>query len=106
MPIESSTSRAARSGKKAPTRNCSTRAAPSPRSPSGRSPERSMEHDQNAFLRDTLSRFGASGDVLDALLAYTANPFDIERLDLPSLQLADQPHIEAWEDYLRESQRD
>ena len=65
-----------------------------------------MDDHQGAFVRQTLSRCGASGDVLDALLAYTANPFDTGRLDVSRLPFADAPHIEAWEDYARESQRD
>ena len=63
-------------------------------------------HEQDAFLRDTLRGFGASGDALDALLAYTANPFDTGRLDLSRVPLPDQPHIEAWEDYSRDSHRE
>lgn len=65
-----------------------------------------MNHRVDAGARETLARFGASGDVLDALLAYTANPFDIGRLDAADLPLPDEPHVEVWEEYARESQRD
>ena len=56
--------------------------------------------------RDTLAAFGASGDVLDELLAYTANPFETGRLDSGALPLPDAPHLEAWDDYAREAARD
>ncbi len=59
-----------------------------------------------ALVRHTLSGFGASGDLLDGLLAYTANPFDIARLDVSGLPLADGPQLDAWEDYTREAERD
>jgi hypothetical protein len=59
-----------------------------------------------ALLRETLAGFGAPTDVYDELLAYTANPFETNRLDLSSLPLADGPQIEAWEEYARESRRD
>lgn len=65
-----------------------------------------MPEPQDAFLRETLSQCGASGDVLDELLAYTANPFDTGRLDVSHLPLDDAPHIEAWEDYAHEAQRE
>jgi hypothetical protein len=65
-----------------------------------------LDDDLGARQRQTLSALGASGDVVEALLAYTANPFDTARLDLSSLPLADGPQLEAWEDYARESQRD
>jgi hypothetical protein len=60
----------------------------------------------SATPRQTLAGFGASGDALDDLLAYTANPFDTAGLDVSGLPLHDAPQIEAWEDYVRESQRD
>ena len=41
-----------------------------------------IDDDVGVLVRQTLSGFGASGDVLDALLAYTANPFDTARLDV------------------------
>jgi hypothetical protein len=61
-------------------------------------------HDPSAL--DTLLAAGATGASLDALLAYTANPFDLERLDATGLPLPDEPHIEAWEDYLRDARAD
>ena len=65
-----------------------------------------MDDVQGAFLRQMLSSFGAFGDVLDTLLPYTLNPFDVARFDVSSLPLADELHIEAWEDYVQESRRD
>lgn len=66
----------------------------------------SERHDDEAFRRETLAGLGASGAVLDALLAYTANPFDLTRLDAVRLPLDDGPQIEAWEEYARDSERD
>jgi len=65
-----------------------------------------MDDVQGAFLRQMLASFGAFGDVLDTLLPYTLNPFDVARFDVSSLPLADELHIEAWEDYVQESRRD
>lgn len=62
--------------------------------------------DRDARVRQTLSGLGASGEVLEGLLAYTANPFDLSRVDLSRLPLADSPQLDAWEDYAREAQRD
>jgi hypothetical protein len=62
--------------------------------------------DRDARVRQTLSGFGASGDVLDGLLVYTANPFDVARVDVSRLPLEDGPQLAAWEDYAREAQRD
>jgi len=62
--------------------------------------------DRDTLARRTLSGFGASGEVLDGLLAYTANPFDFTRVDVSRLPLADSPQLDAWEDYAREAQRD
>jgi hypothetical protein len=55
---------------------------------------------------DTLAAAGATGAALDALVAYTANPFDAGRLDPSTLPLADEPHVEAWADYARDAGRD
>jgi hypothetical protein len=63
-------------------------------------------NDGEMRVRQTLSGLGASGEVLDGLLAYTANPFDVTRVDLSRLPLADSPQLVAWEDYAREAQRD
>ena len=65
-----------------------------------------MDSDQNDFDRQTLSQCGASGAVLDALLAYTCNPFDIRALDATRLPFADAPHIDAWEAYVRDSREE
>lgn len=65
-----------------------------------------MDDHEDAFLLDTLRRFGAAGAALDALVAYTANPFDLGRLADTGLPLADEPHLDAWEDYAREATRD
>jgi hypothetical protein len=51
--------------------------------------------------RGTLEDLGASGEVLESLIAYTANPFDAERLAALRVPLEDGPQIETWEDYLR-----
>jgi hypothetical protein len=55
---------------------------------------------------DTLTAAGAAGAALDALVAYTANPFDAGRLDPSALPLADEPHVEAWTDYARDAGRE
>jgi hypothetical protein len=65
-----------------------------------------IAHDGDALARRTLSGFGASGHVLDGLLAYTANPFDLARVDVVGLPLADGPQLDAWEDYAQEARRD
>lgn len=65
-----------------------------------------MDDNQDGILRDTLRSFGADGDALDALVAYTKNPFDIKRLGEVSLPLADEPQIDVWEEYAREATRD
>jgi hypothetical protein len=55
---------------------------------------------------DALRAAGASGAALDALLAYTANPFDPGRLNSTRLPLADEPHLEAWTDYVGDAARE
>jgi hypothetical protein len=55
---------------------------------------------------DALRAAGASGAALEALLAYTVNPFDGGRLAAAQLPLADEPHLEAWADYLRDAAGD
>ncbi len=65
-----------------------------------------MDDHPDAYLRDTLRSFGADGDALHALVAYTANPFDIGRLAEIGLPLADEPHIDAWEEYAHQATRD
>lgn len=62
--------------------------------------------DPHASTAAALRGFGASGQTLDELLAYVANPFDLARLRADQLPLADEPHLEAWEDYAREAARD
>jgi len=54
---------------------------------------------------DTLAGLGASGAALDALVAYTANPFDSERLQGACLPLADEPHLADWDDYATDAAR-
>jgi hypothetical protein len=43
---------------------------------------------------------------MDEILAYTSNPFDLSRLDVAALPLADEPHLEAWDEYSREARSD
>lgn len=54
-------------------------------------------------VREALLAMGASGAVLDELLAYTTNPFDTTALAGRPLPLPDAPHLEAWDDYAREA---
>ena len=65
-----------------------------------------IENDAGVVVRQALAGFGASGEVLESLVAYTANPFDTARVDVSALPLADGPQLEAWEDYAREVRRD
>lgn len=65
-----------------------------------------MDDRENGFLRDTLRRFGATGEALDALVAYTASPFDLARLAEVGLPLADEPHLDAWEEYAHQATAD
>jgi hypothetical protein len=65
-----------------------------------------VDDHEDGFQRDTLRSFGADGEALDALVAYTTNPFDIGRLGEIGLPLADEPHIDAWEEYARQATRD
>ena len=46
-----------------------------------------------------LREFGATEDQLDGLLAYTATAYATINETPISLPLADEPHIEAWQDY-------
>ena len=62
-----------------------------------------MESDADPSSVDTLRAAGASGAILDALAAYTANPFDTGRLEVSRLPFADEPHLHAWADYLRDA---
>lgn len=59
-----------------------------------------------APLREALLALGASGTVLDELLAYTANPFDTTGQTDPSVPFPDAPHLEAWDEYAEEAARD
>ncbi len=65
-----------------------------------------MQQDTGVPDRETLQAFGAAGDVLEELLAYTANPFDTAAIDPSRLPLPDAPHLEAWDDYAREAAED
>lgn len=65
-----------------------------------------MSDHSDEFAADRLRAFGAQGQALDALLAYTASPFDTGRLASGGLPMADEPHVEAWEEYAREAERD
>jgi hypothetical protein len=58
------------------------------------------------FARRTLEGFGASGEVLESLVAYTANQFDPGRLSASRLALQDSPQMEAWDEYARAARRD
>lgn len=60
----------------------------------------------DAPLREALLALGASGTVLDELLAYTANPFDTVGLDNRAFPFPDAPHLEAWTEYAAEAARD
>ena len=51
---------------------------------------------------DVLRRFGAAESDLDALLAYTENPFDFSG----PVVLGDEPFVPVWEGYLAEANRD
>ncbi len=63
------------------------------------------DDDRSRFVRDVLAGFGASGAVLDELVAYTAHPFDLTGLDPAALPLPDSPQIEVWEEYARGAAR-
>lgn len=58
-----------------------------------------MNADRDTFRRDTLRALGAAGEILDALIAYTENPFDTNRL--AGLPLPDELHVPVWEEYAR-----
>ena len=60
----------------------------------------------DARLREALLAIGATGDVFDELLAYTANPFDTSTAGTRPFPLPDAPHLEAWDDYVLEAERD
>lgn len=61
-----------------------------------------MDANRHPGRRDALVECGATQAVLEELLAYTDNPFDPARLGQGTLPLADEPHLEAWEEYARE----
>lgn len=54
--------------------------------------------------RAVLEALGATGGAVDELLAYGANPLlEAGMPELPTLPLADEPHIVAWRDYADEA---
>lgn len=62
------------------------------------------EPSSETLRRQILESFGASGSVADELLQYNTNVFKLDQFkNLPSLPLADEPHIAAWKEYEREA---
>jgi len=62
--------------------------------------------DRRAFRADVLARAGAAGAaVVDELLTYNTKPFPTELAAQPPVfPLQDEPHVDAWRRYLRESE--
>jgi len=62
--------------------------------------------DRRAFRADVLARAGAaSAAVVDELLTYNTKPFPTELAAQPPVfPLQDEPHVDAWRRYLRESE--
>ena len=56
-------------------------------------------NDTSSRRREVLAGAGASGAVLDELLAYNENRFDASRFHGQRFPLPDEPHIEAWREY-------
>lgn len=65
-----------------------------------------MPEDRRAFRADVLARAGAaSAAVVDELLTYNTKPFPTELAAQPPVfPLQDEPHVDAWRRYLRESE--
>lgn len=53
---------------------------------------------------EVLRSFGAAGDVLEELITYTTPV--VPPAQPPQLPLADEPHIEAWTDYVNQAHTD
>lgn len=62
-------------------------------------------NDTSSRRREVLAGAGASGAVLDELLAYNENRFDASRFDGQRFPLPDEPHIEAWREYAADAGR-
>jgi hypothetical protein len=60
---------------------------------------------QADFRRRVLADAGAGADVVEEVLAYDHNPFDVGRLDTIDLPLADEPHLDAWREYAADAAR-
>jgi hypothetical protein len=58
-----------------------------------------------AFHRQALAALGAAGEVLESLVAYTDNPFDLAHLGGSPLPLPDRPQMDAWDHYVREAEQ-
>lgn len=65
-----------------------------------------MHDDPDGPEAATLRALGAPAGAIDALLAYTANPFDFDRLAGTALPMPDEPHVEAWEEYAGDADRE
>jgi hypothetical protein len=65
-----------------------------------------VPEDRRAFRADVLARAGAaSAAVVDELLTYNTKPFPTELAAQPPVfPLQDEPHVDAWRRYLRESE--
>jgi hypothetical protein len=65
-----------------------------------------VESERDRARRAVLAGFGAAPEAIDEVLQYTQSPFDAARLDGLDLPLSDEPHLDAWTEYVADARRD